>query len=88
VITAAALTGAPGKALTGTIGFADSTSSSMAVTISGLPAGMSLVLSGQTVTVRWSSPVAGNYVLLVSARDGNGQTATINVPVTITGSKL
>jgi hypothetical protein len=33
--------------------------------------------------VTWASPVKGSYTLVVSARDGNGLTGTLKVPVVI-----
>jgi hypothetical protein len=84
-ITAAAMDGVVGKALTGTISFADSTSNKLLITFTGVPKGVALASSGSTVNVRWAAPVIGNYLLGASVKDGNGQTATLNVPVTITG---
>lgn len=84
VISAPALTGVSGKALSGTISLSDATSNTIAVTISGLPSGMTLGLSGLNITVKWASPATGKYSLTVNAKDGNGQTATASVPVTIT----
>ena len=83
VITAAPLTGVVGKALTGTIAFSDSTSTTLSVSISGVPSGMALAVSGATVTLSWAQPVAGSYALTVSAKDGNGLTATAKIPLTI-----
>jgi hypothetical protein len=84
VITAGALTGVAGKALSGTIGFADGTSNKLNIAISGAPAGMTFAQSGASLAVHWASPIAGSYKLSVSARDGNGLTASLSVPVTIT----
>ena len=83
VITAAAMTGAVGKPLTGTINVADATATSMSFTISGVPLGMGFSVSGTTVTASWASPVLGSYNLKVVVADNAGLSATLNVPVTI-----
>jgi hypothetical protein len=45
---------------------------------------MTLSLSGPgTISIRWSSPVTGNYTLSVTVTDGSGLKATLNVPVSI-----
>ncbi len=84
-ITASSLTGKVGTKLTGTITFADSTSNSLSITISGVPSGMTFTLASNSpvLNVTWPAPVTGNYTLLVSVRDGNGLTATLNVAVNI-----
>lgn len=83
-ISAAAMTGVAGQPLKGTISFSDSTSNSLNITISGIPAGMNLALGAAgAINVSWPSPVAGSYVLKASVTDGNGLTASLNVPVTI-----
>jgi hypothetical protein len=84
VITAAALTGVAGKALTGSIGISDATSNTVAVTVSGLPAGAKLTSSGAGFALSWVSPVTGKYTLSVNAKDGNGLTAVASVSLTIT----
>jgi hypothetical protein len=84
VITAAAMSGVAGKALHGTISFVDSTSNALSISISGVPAGMSFASNGATLAATWASPVTGNYVLNVSAKDGNGASAAQSVPVMIT----
>ena len=84
-ITASSLTGTAGKKLTGTITLVDSTSNTISITISGVPSGMTFALASNSpvLSVTWASPVTGNYTLAVSARDGNGLTAALNVPVSI-----
>ncbi len=83
VITAAALTGAVGKPLTGSISIADATATSMSITITGVPLGMTFSLSGTNVSVNWASPVLGSYNLKVVAVDNAGLSATLTLPVTI-----
>ena len=84
VITAAAMSGVAGKAVSGTISFADGTSNTLNIAVSGVPAGMTFTPGGASLAVRWASPVTGNYLLNVSAKDGNGLTGSLSVPVTIT----
>ncbi len=84
VITASALNGVAGKPLSGTISFADKTSNTLNITISGVPAGITFTPNGNSLTLRWASPVAGSYKISVSAKDGNGLTASLTVPITIT----
>ena len=85
-ITASSMAGKAGQKLTGSISFADSTSNSLSITITGVPGGMGFTAAANSpvLNVAWASPVAGTYTLVVSARDGNGLTATLNVPVSIT----
>ena len=84
-ITASSLVGTAGKRLTGSISFADSTSNSFSITISGVPSGMSFTPASNSaaLNVAWPSPVTGSYTLTVSAKDGNGLTGTLKVPVVI-----
>ena len=83
VITAAAQTGVAGKALTGTITITDPGVAYISVSITGVPLGMSMAMSGTTITTNWPAPVAGSYTLKVTVTDSAGRTATANVPVTI-----
>jgi hypothetical protein len=82
-ITAPALSGTVGTALSGTLGFADPTSTSLQVTVSGIPSGMSFTVIGSTLAVSWSSPLAGSYTLNVKAVDGKGLSATSSFGVSI-----
>ena len=84
VITAPAMLGVVGKALSGTISIADPGATSLSVSISGAPMGMSFSVSGLNITAYWPSPVLGNYSLKVSAVDSSGQSASSNVSITIT----
>jgi hypothetical protein len=84
VITAAALTGVAGQALTGTISFSAPGTNSLSITISGAPAGMSFSVSGMSLKVSWAKPVAGSYSLKVQLVDSAGRSAAASVPVTIT----
>jgi hypothetical protein len=78
------MSGVAGKAVSGTISFADGTSNTLNIAVSGVPAGMTFTPGGASLAVRWASPVTGNYLLNVSAKDGNGLTGSLSVPVTIT----
>jgi Putative Ig domain len=84
VITAAAMTGVAGKPLTGTIGFSDATSTSLSISISGVPMGVNFTLGTQSIGLSWPSPVTGSYTLQVNVTDGAGLTASKSVPITIT----
>ncbi|MDD0814403.1 S53 family peptidase [Curvibacter sp. HBC28] len=84
VITAPAMTGVAGKAMTGTISIADPGASWVSVSISGVPLGMGFAMSGLTITAKWPSPVTGSYTLTVTVVDNLGLTATVKVPVTVT----
>jgi subtilase family serine protease len=83
VITATALSGVAGKALTGTIGVKVSNSGTVNLSISGAPLGMMFSASGMNVVVTWAAPVTGSYTLKLTATDSTGASATANIPVTI-----
>ena len=83
VITAAALAGIVGKALTGSIAFSDPGGYALAVTITGVPMGMTFTASGQTLVIKWSSPVLGKYSLNVTAKDSAGLVTQATVPISI-----
>ena len=83
VITAPAMTGVVGKVLSGTISIADPGATSLSVSISGVPMGMTFSMSGLTITARWASLVSGAYSLKVSVQDSAGLSAQAVVPVTI-----
>jgi hypothetical protein len=84
VITAAAATGAAGKALTGTISIAAPGAVYVSVSISGAPLGMGFAMSGLSISYNWPSPVVGSYSLKVAVVDSSGLTAQATVPITIT----
>lgn len=83
-ITAPAMVGVVGKTLTGTIAISAPAGTSFSVSISGVPLGMGFSISGTTITARWAAPVAGNYQLIVVARDSAGRTTQAVVPITVT----
>ena len=82
-ITATAMSGVAGRPLTGAITFADPGGYALMVTITGVPAGITFGLSGQTLLINWRNPVAGKYTLNVTAKDSAGLTAQATVPITI-----
>ena len=84
VISATAMTGVAGKALTGTIAIADPTATSLSISISGVPAGMSFAVSGLNLTANWAKPVTGSYTLKINVTDSAGLSAAASVPVTVT----
>jgi hypothetical protein len=83
VITAPAMTGVAGKALTGTISISDPGATALSVSISGIPMGMTFSISGLSLTARWAAPVTGSYSLKIVVVDSAGLSATSTVPITI-----
>ena len=83
-ISAAAMTGVAGKAMSGSIALAAPGATSLWISITGAPLGMQFSMSGMTITATWPQPVAGSYALKVVALDSNGLTAQLTVPVTVT----
>jgi hypothetical protein len=81
VISAPAMTGIAGQPLTGYITITGSTS--IYVSISGLPLGVSLSVSGNAIRAYWASPVMGSYSVRVTAVDSAGLSAQTTVPITI-----
>jgi hypothetical protein len=61
----------------------DSKATSLSITISGVPQGMSFKSSGLTTTFTWPSPVTGKYVLTIKVTDSAQLTATAALPITI-----
>ena len=85
VITASAMTGVLGKALTGTISITDTGAIVwMSVSISGAPLGMSFSMTGLTITAKWPTPAVGTYSLKVTATDSIGLSSQVILPITIT----
>lgn len=84
VITAPAMVGVAGKAVSTTISISDPGVTSLSISISGAPMGMSFALSGTNITAMWASPITGTYSMKVSVVDSNGRSAQATVPITIT----
>jgi subtilase family serine protease len=82
-IAVTAITGTHGKAVSGTITLSDSKATSLSMSISGVPQGMTFKSSGLTTTLTWPSPVAGKYVLTIKVEDSAQLTATAALPITI-----
>ncbi|OYO29089.1 S53 family peptidase [Janthinobacterium sp. PC23-8] len=82
-ITASAMTGVAGKAMSGSIVFTAPGATSLGISISGAPLGMQFSMSGLTITAAWPLPVAGTYALKIAAQDNNGLTAQLSIPVTV-----
>jgi subtilase family serine protease len=83
VITAPAVTGIAGKALTGTVTVASPSGAAVAVQISGIPSGMKFSASGQSLVMNWAKPVTGKYNLSITAKDSAGLTTSVTWSVTI-----
>ncbi len=84
VITASGFAGVAGKTVTGSITITDTTAGAVSVRISGVPPGMSFVVSGNVLKATWASAVTGNYSMQVTVADSQQLTATATIPVTIT----
>ncbi|MBC7414904.1 MAG: S53 family peptidase, partial [Herminiimonas sp.] len=82
-VTAAAITGVAGKSLSSGIVIADPGATSLSISISGVPMGMTFSVSGQTLTASWASPVAGTYSMKVTVLDNLNRSATATIPITI-----
>lgn len=82
-VSAPAITGTAGKAVSGTITITDSGVSWVSVSISGAPLGMSFSMTGLTVTAKWPSPVVGSYTLTIVVADSAGRKVQVQMPVTI-----
>ncbi len=83
VITASSFAGVVGKPPTATISIADPGATSLSISLSGVPAGMSFTASGTTLTANWAKPVAGSFSLKVSVTDSANLSAQATLPVTI-----
>ena len=87
VITAPAMTGVLGKALSATISIADTSAGAwVSVSFSGAPAGMSFSSRGKTIVANWRTPVVGSFNLSVTATDSTGLTAQTTVPINVTAN--
>ena len=82
-ITAPAITGVAGKALTSTISISAPGASSVSITITGAPLGLNFYMSGLTITTSWASPVTGSYSMKISVTDSSGRSTQTTVPITI-----
>ena len=85
-LTTTSLTGTAGKALAATIGYSATGATSLSITISGAPSGMSFSAGSGGVGVSWAKPVAGTTNLVITLKDNLGQTSTGTVKVTISAS--
>ncbi len=82
-LSAGNLQGTAGLPLSSSIGVSATGAASVSVSISGAPLGMVFAAQGTAISVQWPLPVAGNYALLVVARDSLGRSAQLTVPVAI-----
>lgn len=83
VLSVSAWSGKAGQRFTGSFGVTDPAGLAMNIAVSGIPSGMTLALSGGTVTATWTSPVKGSYTLAVTATDSAGRSASASIPLTI-----
>ena len=84
VITAPAMTGVAGKAVSSKISITDPGAAYISVAISGVPLGMAFSMSGMTITATWNAPTAGNYSMKITVTDSAGLSAQATMPITIT----
>lgn len=82
-ITAPAMVGKVGSALSGTIVITDPGATQLSISISAAPLGMGFSISGMNIGATWANPVAGTYSLTVKVVDNKGLTATATVPITV-----
>ncbi|CAN5192073.1 hypothetical protein BH11PSE9_BH11PSE9_09690 [soil metagenome] len=82
-LTAPALTGVAGKALTGSVTVSSASGSALSIGIAGVPAGVTFSANGQVLTLYWAKPVTGKYSLAITAKDAAGLTTQVAMPVTI-----
>lgn len=82
-LSTASLTGTAGKPLSGTIGYSAPGATSLSISISGVPSGMSFSATSAGLGVSWPSPVAGTTSLVITLKDNLGRTSTGTVKVTI-----
>jgi hypothetical protein len=69
--------------MAGTIAFSDPLAARLTITIAGVPQGLELVPSGQSVLVKWATPRAGNYTLRVQSTNDLGQSAQATLRLAI-----
>jgi subtilase family serine protease len=85
-LSTTSLTGTAGKALSASIGYSAPGATSLSITISGAPSGMSFTAGSTALGVSWASPVAGTTNLVITLKDNLGQTTSGTVKVTISAS--
>jgi len=84
VLAATSLTGVAGKAFRGSVTITDASSTSVSVTVSGVPAGMTISSTTGVLTFGWAEPVAGSYTLHLTVTDSKNLTGTSTIPLLIT----
>ncbi len=83
-LTTTRLSGVAGQALSASIGYSAPSSSSLSISIAGIPSGMTFAAASGAITATWARPVTGSYTLTITLKDNLGQTATGTVAVVIT----
>ena len=77
------ITGQNGMPLNAFVCISDPGAQRINIDISGAPAGMSYSASGPGIMLRWRRPVAGSYSLVITARDSQGLSKQVTVPVKV-----
>ncbi|WP_428718607.1 putative Ig domain-containing protein [Undibacterium curvum] len=83
-VSAPAITGVAGKAVSGVIAISAPGASWVSISISGAPLGMGFSMSGLNITAIWPAPVTGSYALKITVTDSTGRTTSTTMPITIT----
>ncbi|HEY0955618.1 MAG TPA: putative Ig domain-containing protein [Roseateles sp.] len=82
-LTTTRLSGVAGQALSASIGYSAPSSSSLSISIAGIPSGMTFAAASGAITATWAKPVTGSYTLTITLKDNLGQTSTGTVAVNI-----
>jgi subtilase family serine protease len=84
VVAATSLTGVAGEAFKGSVTITDASSTSVSVTVSGVPSGMNISSSTGVLTFAWAAPVTGSYTLHLTVTDSKNLTGSGSIPLVIT----
>jgi len=82
-ISATAWSATVGKAFAGSFTVSDPGGLAMTIQISGIPSGMTMSLSGSTVTAKWAVPLVGSYNIQIKATDSAGLSSMATLPLTV-----
>jgi subtilase family serine protease len=90
-LTAPAMAGVAGKAMSTTLTIKDPGSTGISLAITGVPAGVQItgntvgnLTTGMSLLISWASPVTGTYTIKVTATDPAGHSAALSIPITVT----
>jgi subtilase family serine protease len=83
-ITTTSLSGVATKAFSGLIAYTAPGATSLSISVTGVPSGMSFAASATGLSASWAKPVVGSYNLAVKVTDNIGKSASATVVVKIT----